>query len=49
MNVEKVIKQLGGSKAVQKLLGVSQSAVSNYKIRDKFPVTVAPVIWSRKI
>ena len=46
MNVEKVIKQLGGSKAVQKLLGVSQSAVSNYKIRGKFPDYAIPIIWN---
>tara|TARA_B100000131_G_scaffold317846_1_gene360601 strand:+ start:1823 stop:3247 length:1425 start_codon:yes stop_codon:yes gene_type:complete len=46
MDVEKIIKQLGGAKAVQELLGVSQSAVSNYKIRGKFPDYAIPIIWN---
>ena len=44
MNVKNIILKLGGSKGVQKLLGVSKSAVSNYIKRDSFPDYALPII-----
>ena len=44
MNVDKVIISLGGNKTLQNLLKVSQSAVSNYRKRGKFPSYAIPII-----
>ena len=44
MDVEKVIDQLGGRHALQTLLGVGPSAISNYIARGYFPRRVQTVI-----
>ena len=44
MNVKDTIKKLGGPKALQKLLGVNKSAVSNYIKRNSFPDYALPII-----
>ncbi|MGB1863992.1 MAG: bifunctional phosphopantothenoylcysteine decarboxylase/phosphopantothenate--cysteine ligase CoaBC, partial [Candidatus Puniceispirillum sp.] len=44
MDVEKVIDQLGGRHALQTLLGVGPSAISNYIARGCFPRRVQTVI-----
>ena len=45
MQVDKIIEKLGGNKKIQKLLRISQSAVSNYRNRGKFPDYAIPVLW----
>ena len=47
MNVKDTIKKLGGPKALQKLLGVNKSAVSNYVKRNSFPDYALPIISSK--
>jgi phosphopantothenoylcysteine decarboxylase/phosphopantothenate--cysteine ligase len=45
MNVDAIIDQLGGTAAVQTLLGVGASAVSNYRLRRDFPEYARIKIW----
>ncbi|MCE2516524.1 MAG: bifunctional phosphopantothenoylcysteine decarboxylase/phosphopantothenate--cysteine ligase CoaBC [Alphaproteobacteria bacterium] len=45
MNIDAIIDQLGGASAVQALLGVGPSAVSNYRIRGAFPEYARVKIW----
>ena len=45
MNIDAIIDQLGGPAAVQTLLGVGPSAVSNYRIRGSFPEYARVKIW----
>lgn len=45
MNIDAIIEQLGGASAVQILLGVGPSAVSNYRIRGNFPEYARVKIW----
>ena len=45
MNIDDIIDQLGGAAAVQTLLGVGPSAVSNYRLRGAFPEYARVRIW----
>jgi phosphopantothenoylcysteine decarboxylase/phosphopantothenate--cysteine ligase len=44
-SIDEIIKQLGGPSAVQILLGVGPSAVSNYRLRGAFPEYARVKIW----
>ena len=45
MKIDDIIDQLGGASAVQALLGVGPSAVSNYRLRGAFPEYARVRIW----
>ncbi len=45
MKIDDIIEQLGGAAAVQTLLGVGPSAVSNYRLRGAFPEYARVRIW----
>jgi phosphopantothenoylcysteine decarboxylase/phosphopantothenate--cysteine ligase len=44
-SIDEIIEQLGGPSAVQILLGVGPSAVSNYRLRGAFPEYARVKIW----
>jgi phosphopantothenoylcysteine decarboxylase/phosphopantothenate--cysteine ligase len=44
-SIDEIIEQLGGPSAVQILLGVGSSAVSNYRLRGAFPEYARVKIW----
>jgi phosphopantothenoylcysteine decarboxylase/phosphopantothenate--cysteine ligase len=43
--IDEIIEKLGGSSAIQILLGVGPSAVSNYRLRGAFPEYARVKIW----
>ena len=49
MNLSAIITALGGRGALQKLLGVGPSAISNYITRDHLPNRAKPIIYAALI
>ena len=45
MSIDEIIDKLGGVSAVQTLLGVGPSAVSNYRVRGAFPEYARIRVW----
>ena len=49
MNLSAIITALGGRDALQKLLGVGPSAISNYLTRGHLPNRAKPIIYAALI